>query len=85
MKGLEIKFLIQMCLHVSWTCIFFPAGMDSAEQYFVYCAARQPSSTTVCGETGEDPAIRHQRKGPNASGPRQHLGRSGEAHSQVSV
>ncbi|XP_056321504.1 probable ubiquitin carboxyl-terminal hydrolase FAF-X [Danio aesculapii] len=31
--------------------------MDSAEQHFVYCAARQPSSATVCGETGEDPAI----------------------------
>lgn len=59
----------------------FPTGMDSAEQYFVYCAARQPSSATVCGETGEDPAICHQRKGPNASGPGQHLGSSGETHS----
>lgn len=53
-------------------------GMDSAEQYFVYCAARQPSSATVCGETREDPALRHQRKGPDAAGPGQHLGCSGE-------
>lgn len=63
----------------------FPTGMDSAEQHFVYCAKRQPSSATVCGETGEDPAIRHQRKGPNASGPGQHLGRSGERDSLKSL
>lgn len=59
--------------------------MDSAEQHFVYCAARQPSSATVCGETGEDPAICHQRKGSYASGPGQHLGRSGKREFQVSV
>lgn len=35
------------------------AGVDSAEQYFVYCAARQSSSATICGETREDPALRH--------------------------
>lgn len=63
----------------------FPTGMDSAEQHFVYCAKRQSSSATVCRETGEDPAICHQRKGPNASGPGQHLGCSGERQSQVSV